>query len=66
MHTGFANRSVPLAVLRSPVNVPISVLRKFIHVKYVSKVDLKRIAVDQAGVRKEVGREVKKYLKSLT
>jgi hypothetical protein len=66
MHTGFANRAVPLAVLRSPVNVPIAVLRKFIHVKYVSKVDLKRMAVDQTGVRKEVGREVKKYLKSLT
>jgi hypothetical protein len=66
MHTGFANRSVPLACLRSPVNVPISALRKFMHVKYVPKVDLKRIAADQAGVRKEVGREVQKYLKSLT
>ena len=66
MHTGFANRGVPLACLRSPVNIPIGVLRKFMHVKYVSKVDLKRIAVDQAGVRKEVGREVKKYLKTLT
>lgn len=66
MHTGFANRGVPLACLRSPVNVPISVLRKFMHVKYVPKVDLKRMAADSAGVRKEVGREVQKYLKSLT
>ena len=66
LHTGFANRSVPLACLRSPINIPISVLRKFMHVKYVSKVDLKRLALDKSGVRKEVGREVKKYLETLT
>jgi hypothetical protein len=66
LHTGFANRGVPLACLRSPVNVPINVLRKFIHVKFVSKVDLKRMAVDKAGMRKEVAREIKKYLESLT
>jgi hypothetical protein len=66
LHTGFANRTVPLACLRSPVNIPISVLRKFMHVKYVSKVDLKRLALDKAGIRKEVGREIQKYLSSLT
>ena len=66
LHTGFANRTVPLACLRSPVNIPINVLRKFMHVKYVSKVDLKRMALDRGGIRKEVGREIKKYLKALT
>jgi len=66
LHTGFANRTVPLACLRSPVNIPISVLRKFMHVKFVSKVDLKRLALDKAGIRKEVGREIQKYLSSLT
>ncbi len=66
LHTGFANRSVPLACLRSPVNVPLNVLRKFMHVKYVPKVDLKRLALDKSGIRKEVGREVKKYLDALT
>jgi hypothetical protein len=66
LHTGFANRGVALACLRSPVNVPVSVLRKFIHVKYVSKTDLKRLANDSSGVRKEIGREVQKYLASLT
>ncbi|MEN8007244.1 MAG: hypothetical protein ABFS42_09535 [Candidatus Krumholzibacteriota bacterium] len=66
LHTGFANRTVPLAILRSPVNIPLTVLRKFIHVKYVSKVDLKRMAADRAGIRKEVGREIIKYIKSLT
>ncbi len=66
LHTGFANRGVPLACLRSPVNIPINVLRKFMHVKYVSKVDLKRLALDKSGIRKEVGRGVKKYLEALT
>lgn len=65
LHTGFANKGVPLACLRSPVNVSVKTLRRFIHVKYVSKVDLKRIAKDKAGVRKEVVREVQKYLETL-
>lgn len=66
LHTGFANKTVPLACLRSPVNVPVKTLRKFIHVKFVSKVDLKRLANDRTGVRRELGAEIVKYLDSLT
>lgn len=66
LHTGFANKAVPLACLRSPVNVPTKTLRKFIHVKYVSKVDLKRMANDRTGIRREIGAEIAKYLESLT
>ena len=66
LHTGFANRGVAMACLRSPVNIPLTVLRKFMHVKYVAKVDLKRMALDKAGIRKEVGKEIKKYLAALT
>ncbi len=62
LHTGFANRDVPLICLTSPCNVSPKVLRKFIHVKYVSKVDLRRIAADRSGIRKEVIREVELYL----
>jgi len=65
LHSGFANKGVPLACLRSPVNISIKQLRKFMHVKYVSKIDLKRLANDRTGVRKEVGREVERYLQSL-
>lgn len=65
LHTGFANRGVPLACLRSPVNVSVKILRRFIKVKYVSKVDLRRLAQDRAGVRKEVIREIEKYLETL-
>jgi hypothetical protein len=66
LHTGFANKAVPLACLRSPVNVPAKALRKFIHVKYVSKVDLKRLANDRTGIRREIAAEIAKYLESLT
>jgi hypothetical protein len=65
LHSGFANRGVPLAMLRSPVNVPVKTLRKFIHVKFVSKVDLRRLANDRTGIRREVGLEIESYLSSL-
>ncbi|MCP4571851.1 MAG: hypothetical protein GY838_05815 [bacterium] len=65
LHTGFANRNVPLALLRSPVNVSVRTLRRFIHVKYVSKLELKRMAADKSGLRKEVHREIEKYLTTL-
>ncbi len=65
LHGGFANRGVPLALLKSPVNVPPKTMRKFIHVKYISKMDLKRLANDRTGIRREVGKEIEHYLSSL-
>lgn len=65
LHTGFANRNVPLALLKSPVNVSVRTLRRFIHVKFVSKLELKRMAADKSGLRKEVHREIEKYLATL-
>jgi len=65
LHTGFANKGVAVACLRSPVNVSIKILRKFCHAKYVSKVELKRMAADRTGIRKEVAREIAKYLEAL-
>jgi len=66
LHSGFANKDVPRALLESPVNVPVKSLRKFIHVKYVSRTDLKRMAMDKARLRKEVIGEIHAYLESLT
>ena len=63
--SGHANQDVPLALLESPVNVPVKTLRKFIHVKYISKTDLRRLAKDKARLRKEVCEEIQKYLDSL-
>ncbi len=65
LHTGFANKGVPVACLRSPVNVPVRSLRKFCHVKFVSKVELKRMANDRTGIRKEIAREIASYLEAL-
>jgi hypothetical protein len=65
LHTGSANRDVPLAILRSPMNIPVKVLRRFINVRYVSKVDLRRLANDRAVVRREIVDELESYLKSL-
>jgi len=66
LYSGFANRDVPLACLRSPVNVPPKTLRKFIHVKFISKIDLKRMANDRTGTRKEIVREINQYLNNLS
>jgi hypothetical protein len=65
LHTGFANRDVARVCLQSPCNVSVKILRKFVHVKYVTKVDLKRMAQDRAGIRREVIREINKYLEAL-
>lgn len=65
LHTGFANRDVARICLQSPCNVSVKILRKFVHVKYVSKMDLKRMAQDKAGIRREVIREINKYLEAL-
>ncbi len=62
---GHANKDVPRALLESPVNIPVKTLRRFIHVKYVSKTDLRRMARDKARLRKEVCKEIEAYLESL-
>ncbi len=66
LHSGFANKDVPRTLLESPVNLSVKTLRRFIHVKYVSKTDLRRLAKDKARIRKEVVREIESYLESLS
>ncbi|MEZ4387661.1 MAG: hypothetical protein R3D98_08800 [Candidatus Krumholzibacteriia bacterium] len=65
LHSGHANKDVPRALLESPVNVSVKLLRRFIHVKYVSKTDLRRMARDTSRLRKDVCREIDAYLESL-
>lgn len=65
LHSGHANKDVPLSVLKSPMNIPIKTLRKFVSVRYVSKIELKRLEVDRSAVRREVADEIRAYLKSL-
>jgi len=66
LYTGHPNKDVPRALLESPVNVSVKMLRRFIHVKYVSKTDLRRMARDKSRLRKDVCREIDQYLDSLS
>ncbi len=65
LHTGAANRDVPRLLLANPAHIPISSLRPFIHVRFVSKVDLRRMARRNPDVRPEVSREVARYMETL-
>jgi hypothetical protein len=65
LHTGTANRNVPAALLANPSPIPLQTLRRMIHVRFVSKVDLARIARTPAGKRPEVVKEIKAYLATL-
>ena len=65
LHTGFANKEVPRALLVSPCNIPVKSLAKFVHVKYVNRLDLQRMAKDKTGIRREVLKEIQAYLDTL-
>lgn len=64
LHSGFANKEVPLALLKSPCNIPVSLLRPFINVRNVPLVELRNLARAKAGVRREVKMEVEIFLDS--
>lgn len=64
LHTGYANREVPLCLLRSPCQIPLSLLRPFINTRNVAILDLRHIARAKAGIRREVKLEVEQYLLS--
>jgi hypothetical protein len=64
LHTGFANRDVPLCLLQSPCNIPITLLRPFVNVKYVTLIDIRNMARAKAGIRRAVKEEAEAYLKS--
>lgn len=65
LYTGFANKEVPLNLLLNPARVPLTSLRKFIHVRYIDKMSLSRLANKGSGIRGEVRREVQRYLSSI-
>ena len=65
LYSGFANKDVPRSLLLCPCNIPVKSLTKFIHAKYVNKIDLQRMAKDKTGVRREVIKEIEAYLDTL-
>ena len=60
--SGFANRDVPLALLQSPCNIPISLLRPLINVRNVSLNEIKGLARAKTGIRREVAAESESYI----
>jgi hypothetical protein len=63
LHTGHQNHGVPAALLRSRVKMPLTLLRRFMHVRFVSRQDLKDIAA--RAPRPEVAKEVAAYLATI-
>lgn len=65
MYTGFTNKMVPMNIIMNTSKIPITTLRKFIHVRYVDKMTLIKLAKKRGGqVREEVRREIERYLRS--
>jgi len=63
LHTGHQNGGVPAALLRCRMKIPMTLLRRFIHLRFVSRAELKDIAARAA--RPEVAKEVADYLASI-
>ena len=67
LYTGFANKDVPKNLLMNPARVPVTALRKFIHVRYIDKMSLRQMASKRGKggqIREEIRREIEKYLDS--
>ncbi len=65
LYTGPANKDVPRLMLMSPARISMNSLKRFIHVRFVSKVDLERLSRRGTEVREEVRREILAYLATL-
>ena len=65
LHTGAANRNVPRTLLWHPTGIPVSALRKFVHVRYVDRIELTAMAARNSRARPEVRQMVASYLAAL-
>jgi len=65
LHSGFANKEVPVNLLVNPAKISVSSIRKFIHVRYVDKATLARLGGKGSQIRDEIRREIQHYLSSL-
>lgn len=65
LHSGPANKDVPRLLLLSPARIPVSSLKHFIHVRFVARVDLERLARPRSEARPDVQKEIGVYLRNL-
>lgn len=61
LYTGHANSGVPLALLKNPAHIPITLLRQFINNRFLSLTDMKSIINNPYGIRREVLNEIKDF-----
>jgi hypothetical protein len=62
LFTGYVNKNVPLNLLMNPAKIPLTSIRKFVHVRYVDKMTLQRLTGRGGNIREEVRREIQRYL----
>lgn len=62
LHRGAANANVPAALLRSPVNVPIELIRRFVSTRYVNLTELRKLSRIPSELRPAVASEISSYL----
>ncbi|NLD99194.1 MAG: hypothetical protein GX640_04915 [Fibrobacter sp.] len=62
LYTGQANTGVPLALLKNPTAIPMTLLRMFINPTYVSLPAMKELLRNPYGIRNEVQYEVKSFV----
>ncbi len=65
LHSGAANRGVPLALLLNPTHIPLSALRPFIGPRYISRHDFSHLARGDAGIRREISQEARRLMTRL-
>jgi hypothetical protein len=63
LHTGHQNKGVPAALLRSQCRIPMTLLRRFIHVRFVSRSELKDLSL--RAPRPDVAKEIGEYIKTI-
>jgi len=65
LHGGAANRNVPRVLLWHPAGVPVSALRKFVHVRYIDRLELASMASRGSRARPEIRQMAAQYLASI-
>jgi len=66
MFTGAGNRNVPRALLWHPSAIPVSALRKFVHVRFVDRAELAGLAARGSRARPEIRQLASEYLATLS
>ena len=65
LYTGAANKNVAAQLLMNPSRIPLTLLRRFMNVRFVARVDLTQMTRNKSGMRPEVLHEIDLYLRTL-